>query len=105
MSDSLKHPGDHLLETWLKPRGLTQYRLAKQLHTETRRINEICDGLRNISPEMALRLAFFFENEPRYWLDLQINYDLAVAERKHGAKLKQEIRSWSKLEPAEPDAQ
>jgi len=105
MSEPMKHPGDVLMEKWLQPRGITQYRLAKQLHTETRRINEVIEGLRNITPEMALRLALFFENDPRYWLDLQLRYDLTVAVRKHGAKLKREIRPWSKVKPPDaPDA-
>jgi len=101
MSEQMKHPGDVLMEKWLQPRGLTQYRVAKQLHVETRRINEVIEGLRNITPEMAVRLALFFENDPRYWLELQMRYDLTVAVRKHGAKLKREIRPWSKVKPAD----
>ena len=95
MSDLPKHPGLVLLDEWLKPREITQYKLAKLLHTETRRVNEICEGIRNIGPEMALRLSIFFENEPRFWLDLQANYDLEVARRKVGERLAEEIHPWS----------
>lgn len=101
MSETLTHPGAVLLERWLKPNDLTQYRLAKQLHTETRRINEVVDGLRNISPELALRLALFFENEPDYWLELQLRYDVAVARKKHLERLRKEIRPLSKVAAAQ----
>ena len=101
MSETPSHPGTVLLERWLKPNDLTQYRLAKQLHTETRRINEVVDGLRNISPELALRLSLFFENEPGYWLELQLRYDVAVARKKHLERLRREIRPLSKLEESQ----
>jgi len=70
------HPGEILLEEFLKPLNLTQYRLAKNLSVPPRRINEIIQGKRAITANTALRLARFFGNSERFWLNLQTNYDL-----------------------------
>jgi antitoxin HigA-1 len=70
------HPGEILLEEFLKPLGLTQYRLAKSLSVPPRRINEIVQGKRAITADSALRLARFFGNSERFWLNLQTTYDL-----------------------------
>lgn len=72
------HPGEVLLEDFLKPLALTQYRLAKGLGVPTRRINEIVHGKRAITANTALRLGRFFNNTPRFWLNLQISYELDV---------------------------
>lgn len=72
------HPGEILLEEFLKPLGLSQYRLAKGLSVPARRINEIVLGVRSITADTALRLARFFGTSERFWLNLQATYDLEV---------------------------
>lgn len=72
------HPGEVLAEEFLKPLDITQYRLAKGLKVPARRINEIVLGKRAISADTALRLGPFFGNSARFWLNLQISYDLAL---------------------------
>ncbi|MBP3194134.1 MAG: HigA family addiction module antidote protein [Cardiobacteriaceae bacterium] len=71
----LIHPGEILLEDWLKPLGISQYALAKALGVPTRRINEIVLGRRSISADTALRLAKFFGTDSQSWLNLQSHYD------------------------------
>lgn len=73
------HPGEVLLEDFLKPLGITRYRLAKSIGVPQRRIDEICSGKRAISADTALRLARFFETDSQSWLNLQSRYDLEVA--------------------------
>ncbi len=73
------HPGEILLEDWLKPMGLSQYALAKAIDVPPRRINEIVKGLRGITADTALRLAAFFGTDAQSWLNLQSDYELAVA--------------------------
>src|SRR3954452_9699981 len=86
------HPGEVLLEEFLKPLGISQYQLAKDISVPARRINEIVHGTRAISADTALRLARYFGTSDRFWLNLQSRYDLEV-ERDHlGAKLEQEVR-------------
>ena len=72
------HPGEILLEEFLKPMGVSQYRLAKDIHVPARRINEIVHGKRAISPDTALRLARYFSLSERVWLNLQARYDLEI---------------------------
>ncbi|MDR0736623.1 MAG: HigA family addiction module antidote protein [Zoogloeaceae bacterium] len=71
----LVHPGEILLEDWLKPHGVTQYALAKAIHVPPRRINEIVHGKRGISVDTALRLAAFFGTDAQSWINLQTYYD------------------------------
>ena len=85
------HPGEILLEEFLKPLGMSQYRLAKDLHVPPRRINEIVHGLRSITADTALRLARYFETSDRFWLNLQARYDLEVERDRLGDRLKKEI--------------
>jgi addiction module HigA family antidote len=85
------HPGEVLDEEFLKPLALTQYRLAKGLKVPARRINEIVQGKRAISADTALRLARFFRNTPRFWLNLQTSYDLEVEADRLGAKLARDV--------------
>ena len=85
------HPGEVLVEDFLKPLALTQYRLAKGLRVPARRINEIVHGTRAISADTALRLARFFRNSPRFWLNLQTSYDLEVEADRLGAKLARDV--------------
>jgi len=74
------HPGEILLEDFLKPLGITQYRLAKSIGVSQRRIGEIVAGRRSITADTALRLAIFFGTDAQSWINLQTHYDLAVAE-------------------------
>lgn len=74
------HPGEILLEDFLKPMGITQYRLAKSIGVSQRRIGEIVAGRRSITADTALRLAIFFGTDAQSWINLQTHYDLAVAE-------------------------
>ncbi|MBN6066429.1 HigA family addiction module antidote protein [Aggregatibacter actinomycetemcomitans] len=71
----LSHPGEILLEEWLKPLEITQYALAKAIGVPPRRINEIVKGKRAITPDTALRLATFFGTDAQSWLNLQNHYD------------------------------
>jgi addiction module HigA family antidote len=72
------HPGEILLEEFLKPMGLSQYRLAKDIGVPAHRINEIVHGQRAISADTALRLSRFFSMSERFWLNLQARYELEV---------------------------
>ena len=85
------HPGEVLLEEYLTPLGLTQYRLAKNLSVPARRINEIVHGTRAITADTALRLARFFGTSERFWLNLQTAYDLDVERDRLGARLRKEV--------------
>ena len=73
------HPGEILMQEWLAPMGLSQYALAKAIDVPPRRINEIVKGLRGITADTALRLAAFFGTDAQSWINLQSDYDLAVA--------------------------
>jgi len=72
------HPGEILKEEFLEPLGISQYRLAKDISVPPRRINEIVHGKRSITADTALRLARFFGTTERFWLNLQVRYDLEV---------------------------
>jgi addiction module HigA family antidote len=85
------HPGEVLLEEFLKPLGVTQYRLAKSLTVPPRRINEIVHGKRGVSADTALRLARFFGTSERFWLNLQNSYDLDVERDRLGERLTEEV--------------
>jgi addiction module HigA family antidote len=85
------HPGEILAEDFLKPLALTEYRLAKGLRVPARRINEIVHGKRAVTADTALRLARFFRNSPRFWLNLQTSYDLEVEADRLGTKLARDV--------------
>lgn len=70
------HPGEILVEEFLRPLGITQYRLAKDISVPPRRINEIVHGKRSISADTALRLSRYFGTSERFWMNLQSRYDL-----------------------------
>ena len=72
------HPGEVLLEEFLKPFGITQYKLSKHIGVSPRRINEIVHGKRAITADTALRLARAFDLSDRFWLNMQAHYDLEV---------------------------
>ncbi|MBW1676963.1 MAG: HigA family addiction module antidote protein [Deltaproteobacteria bacterium] len=82
------HPGEMLLEEFLKPMGLTQRELADAIHVPYQRVNEIINGRRGITPSTALRLAKFFGVSPDFWMNLQLRWDLYFAQRSEDDKLK-----------------
>lgn len=85
------HPGEVLLEEFLSPMGVSQYRLAKDIHVPPRRINEIVRGTRSVSADTALRLARYFGTSKRFWLNLQSQYDLDIESDRIGERLAKEI--------------
>lgn len=85
------HPGEILLEEFLNPMAISQYKLAKDISVGPRRINEIVHGLRAISADTALRLGRYFCMSPQFWLNLQSHYDLAMAEDRIGDRLAEEV--------------
>ena len=88
------HPGEILLEEFLKPMGLSQNRMAMDIHVPARRINEIVHGKRRITADTALRLGRFFGNSPQFWLGLQMDYDLDVAEDNLKSRLNREVHPY-----------
>jgi addiction module HigA family antidote len=86
------HPGEILIEEFLKPMGISQYRLAKDISVPPRRINEIVHGKRSISADTALRLGRFFGISPQFWLNLQTRFDLAVTEDLLAERLEKEVQ-------------
>ena len=85
------HPGEILFEDFLKPMGITQYRLAKSIGVPQRRIGEIIAGKRSITADTALRLARFFGTDAESWINLQAYYDLAVAEERLHDRIEREV--------------
>jgi len=85
------HPGEVLQEEFLKPLGISQYRLARDINVAPRRINEIIHGKRAISADTALRLARYFRTSDRFWLNLQARYDLEVERDRLGSRLEREV--------------
>ncbi len=86
------HPGEVLLEEFLKPMGLSQNQIALAMHVPARRINEIVLGKRRITADTALRLARYFDMSPQFWLGLQMDYDLDIAEDALAEQLEREVR-------------
>jgi addiction module HigA family antidote len=76
------HPGEILREEFMKPMGLTSYRLAKELHLQVPRVNEIVREERSISADTALRLGRYFGTSAQVWMNLQAEYDLRIAQKK-----------------------
>ncbi|MBI3596312.1 MAG: HigA family addiction module antidote protein [Nitrospirae bacterium] len=89
------HPGEVLNEEFLKPMGISQYRLAKDISVPARRINEIVHGNRAITADTALRLGRYFKMSPEFWLNLQAIYDLEVEKEKLAGKLAQSVRVYA----------
>lgn len=87
------HPGEILMEEFLKPMALSQNRLALAIGVHARRVNEIVLKKRSITADTALRLSRYFGNSPQFWLGLQMDYDLDVASDRLGKRLQQEIRA------------
>ena len=86
------HPGEILLEEFLEPLGLSQYRLAKDISVAPRRINEIVHGKRAISADTALRLSRYFGTTDRFWLNLQTRYALELEKDRLGRRLEAEVQ-------------
>jgi addiction module HigA family antidote len=86
------HPGEILLEEFLKPLGISQYRLAKDINVPARRINEIVLGKRAVSADTALRLSRYFTLSDRFWMNLQARYDLEVQKDRLAGRLEREVR-------------
>lgn len=89
------HPGEILMEEFLKPMGLSQHRLAMSVHVPARRINEIVLRKRRVTADTALRLSRFFGTTAQFWLGLQADYDLDIAEDALDSSLEQEIKAHS----------
>jgi len=87
------HPGEILLEDFLRPMDITQYRLAKSIGVSQRRIGEIVAGKRSITADTALRFARFFKTDAQSWMNLQTHYDLIIAEEKLSERLEKEVLS------------
>jgi addiction module HigA family antidote len=89
------HPGEVLLDEFLKPMGISQYRLAKEISVPPRRINEIVQKKRGISADTALRLGRYFNMSPEFWMNLQGHYDLEAERDKLAHKLEKTVRVYA----------
>jgi len=89
------HPGEILMEEFLKPMNISQYRLAKDINVPARRINEIVHGKRSITPDTALRLSKFFGLSERFWVNLQARYDLEIEKDRLKNKLDKEVHVYA----------
>jgi addiction module HigA family antidote len=85
------HPGEVLMEEFLKPMSISQYRLAKDISVPPRRINEIVHGDRSITADTALRFGRYFGVSPQFWLNIQAHFDLAQEEDRLGDRLEHEV--------------
>ncbi len=85
------HPGEVLLEEFLEPMGISQYRLAKDISVPPRRINEIVHGKRSVTADTALRLSRYFGTSEKFWLNLQTGYDLDIVRDRLGDRLEAEV--------------
>ena len=90
------HPGEILLEEFLKPMNLSQNRLALDIRVPARRINEIVHGKRRVTADTALRIAKYFDMSPQFWLGLQMDYDLDMAEDQLAGRLDKEVQTYQK---------
>jgi addiction module HigA family antidote len=96
------HPGEILLEEFLRPMGITQYRLAKDMCVPARRVNEIVLGRRGISADTALRLARYFSTSEDVWMNLQNRYEIEMTRMDKGNVIEREIvpLKWNVMQPA-----
>jgi addiction module HigA family antidote len=90
---NLAHPGEILLEEFLRPMDISQYRLAKDINVDPRRINEIVHGQRAITADTAFRLGFYFGMTPEFWLNLQSHYDLERLRMDSGPAIQREVKA------------
>lgn len=86
------HPGEILLEEFLRPLGISQYRLAKDVSVPARRINEIVHGKRSITADTALRLSRYFGMTEQFWMNLQTRHDLELEKDRLGSRLENEVQ-------------
>jgi len=93
------HPGEVLLEDFMKPLGLSQYRVAQDIGVAPLRISQIVRGKRSVSADTALRLARYFGTTPGIWLRLQARYDLEVAQAKVGKQIERQVKARSVADP------
>ena len=91
------HPGEVLMEEFIVPLGLSQNRLGNELGVSPRRINEIVHGKRRITADTALRLGTYFGNSPRFWLGLQMDYDLDLAIDTNMKKVQEEVHQYKAI--------
>ncbi len=91
------HPGEILLEEFLLPLGVSQYRLALDIHVPPRRINEVVHGTRRITADTALRLEKYFGTSAAFWMNLQSRYDLELESDHLGTRLQEEIKALEKV--------
>ncbi len=91
------HPGEILLEEFLNPMEISQYRLAKDINVPARRINEIVLGKRSITADTALRLSEYFGLSEKFWLNLQMKYNLEVEKDRLQDKLKREVKKLKRV--------
>jgi len=89
------HPGEILMEEFLKPMEVSQYRLAKDISVPARRINEIVQGKRSVTPDTALRLSKYFGLSERFWINLQARYDLETEKDKLKDRLNKEVHAYA----------
>ena len=87
------HPGEILLEEFLNPMDISQYRLAKDINVDPRRINEIVHGDRSITADTAFRLGRYFSMSPQFWLNLQSHYDLEILDMNSGDQIEKEVKT------------
>ena len=89
------HPGEILMEEFLKPMVISQYKLAKDISVPSRRINEIVQGKRSITPDTALRLSRYFGLSERFWINLQARYDLEIEKDRLSERLSKEVHVYT----------
>lgn len=89
------HPGEILMEEFLKPMGISQYKLAKDISVPARRINEIVQGKRAVTPDTALRLSRYFGLSERFWINLQARYDLEIEKDRLSTRLDKEVHVYA----------
>lgn len=94
------HPGEVLLEDFMKPLGLSQYRVAKDIGVPALRISQIVRGQRSITADTALRLARYFGTSAAVWLRMQARYDLEVAESKTAKRINREVKVLQTPQPS-----
>lgn len=92
------HPGEILLEEFMKPYAMSQYRLSKDIGVHPRRINQIVHGNRAVTADTALRLSRYFGTSERFWMNLQNRYDLEVEKDRLGDRLEREVKEFAKPE-------
>ena len=93
------HPGEILLEEFMRPMGITGRQMASDIDVSPSRISEIVHGTRPISADTALRLGLFFSMDPRFWINLQSEYDLRMIKRNQEAKIAPRIRVYQIATP------